>query len=299
MILEPGIHHGITDKVYHSDPCVAPSLSRSIAWEIVSKSAAHAWIKHPRLNPNFKPEDANEAMDFGSVGHELLLGKSSSVEVKDFKDFRTDAAKDWKKECLAAGKIPVLPKTRDRADLMYAAALQHLKASGFLAEFLKADSEVTVIAGEKEHTKRARFDKLLIDPAGAKNRARGEHAIAFDLKITSDASPKACTKQVGNMGYYLQSKFYKETLQAIRPDLAGRIKWVFLFIESEAPFAVTPIELDGAFEALASSQYNRAISAWARGITENHWPTYCDGEGSFTVSPPPYLLTQEMENDSE
>lgn len=299
MKLPPGIYYDVSDKDYHADCAMSPSLSRSIAWELISKSPAHAWLKHPRLNPNHEVEDANAAMDFGQVGHELLLGKEASIIEGAFKDYKTDAAKKWRDTQRESGKLPVLNHVLERADEMVKMALCRISDSGFIKDFLAAKSEVTVITGEGDKTKRARFDKLLIDPDGAKDRQHGEHAIAFDLKITKDVNPENCANKIANMGYDLQEHFYCDVLTQHDPNLAGRIRFVFLFIEDHTPFAVTPIELGGKFRAMGSSRYNRAVSIWETCMRSGHWPTYCDGEGSFTISPPTYAAKKELENEEE
>jgi hypothetical protein len=42
-----------------------PSLNSSIAKLLITRSPKHAWMQHPRLNPNYKPEVKE---DFQSVG---------------------------------------------------------------------------------------------------------------------------------------------------------------------------------------------------------------------------------------
>jgi hypothetical protein len=39
----------VSTAEYHADPCAQPSLSASIARELIHKSPLHAWQVHPKL----------------------------------------------------------------------------------------------------------------------------------------------------------------------------------------------------------------------------------------------------------
>ena len=92
---------------YHADPCPEPSLSSSIARLILSHSPLHAWTEHPRLNPNYKPEESTK-FDRGSAAHALLLEGEDRMAVIPFKDYRKDAAQEARDNARLAGKFPVL-----------------------------------------------------------------------------------------------------------------------------------------------------------------------------------------------
>src|SRR5438132_1009339 len=82
-----------TQAEYFADPCEQPSLSVSIATELILRSPLHAWQIHPRLGGLRRP--TTEAMENGTLIHALLLGKGENrIAVLDVKDFRTNAAKE-------------------------------------------------------------------------------------------------------------------------------------------------------------------------------------------------------------
>src|SRR3972149_4631152 len=53
---------------YIRDPAPEPSLSASVAHLLLTRSARHAWLAHPRLNPAWAPE-ATEQTDLGTLAH--------------------------------------------------------------------------------------------------------------------------------------------------------------------------------------------------------------------------------------
>ena len=237
-------------------------------------------------------------MDFGSLGHAMLLGEDDQIDIGEFKDFRTDAAKLWRDASLSKGRIPALKHVAERAALMRTMALAYIDEIGFGKEFAAARNEVTVIGKIDGSYCRARFDKLLIDPEGSKDRQHSEIAVAFDVKITADAAPEKCQRQIGDMGYDLQKKFYLDTLSAADKRFAGKTRWIFFFIENEFPFCVTAVEIGNLFGATASKRFERGFQRWKRGIQTGDWPTYMNGQGAFTIDAPVYLQRKELEEEA-
>lgn len=306
-LLGPGIHYDVPHDVYHADCCIHPSLSSSVAKVMASKAPIHGWLAHPRLNPEFKSPDPSERMKFGSIVHELMLGQESSVMISPWDDFKTKAAREWRDVQFAAGKIPTISKTFDRAKECTDVAMGWMKGTGYLDAFLRAKSEVTVIAKRErppaatgpDTWMRARFDKLLIDPDGAANRMHGEIALSFDIKVVGDASPEACSRSIGVDYYDMRALFYQKTLGFLDKKFLGKHQNVFLFIESTFPFCVTPMELDNEFWAVAGTRLHRAWNRWDECLRSGNWPTYAAGEGCFIASPPRWIAFQELENPSQ
>ena len=131
--------HDITPEEYHADPCVRrASLSRSAAWTMISECPLMCYTEHPKFGGqgNGDEDDSDEptkAMDYGSVGHVLLLGKGMKVAVGDFNNYMTKAAKEWRDAVRADRDIPVLRKVYDRAVLMVAGIRRELQRFGLLA----------------------------------------------------------------------------------------------------------------------------------------------------------------------
>jgi hypothetical protein len=90
----PGLLSVPADQ-YHADALddTRPSLSASLACVLLAKSPAHAYVQHPRLNPDFAQPDAKKAWDLGTVAHSLLLEGYANVHVVEgVTDWRTKDA---------------------------------------------------------------------------------------------------------------------------------------------------------------------------------------------------------------
>src|SRR6185312_5568438 len=92
MTLPIGLHDGIDPKLYHSDPCESPSLSSSLAKIIIDQTPKHAFVCHPKLNPNFAPKD-DARFDLGSVAHELILDRGAGFDVVEADSWATKDAR--------------------------------------------------------------------------------------------------------------------------------------------------------------------------------------------------------------
>src|ERR1700677_1036911 len=92
--LEQGIFN-LSAEAYHADPCPTASLSSSIAGILLDQSPSHAWLAHPRLNPNYVRESADSRFDLGSAAHMMLLEQREDRIVRvSADDWRTKAAKE-------------------------------------------------------------------------------------------------------------------------------------------------------------------------------------------------------------
>ena len=94
---------------YHADCCEGPSISSTGLRTMWSRSPAHYWATSP-LNPKrIDPED-KPVFNIGRACHHLLLlgrkgfDQEFVVRPEKWSDWRTDAAKDWRAEQIAAGK---------------------------------------------------------------------------------------------------------------------------------------------------------------------------------------------------
>ncbi len=286
-ITAPGLYEGVPAADYHGDFCPLPSLSRGLAATLITKSPLHAKLEHPKL-ATVTPDDPSAAMDFGSLGHKLILGQGADVEVGEWDSWRTNAAKDFREAARAAGKIPVLQETYERALALEEGAKTEFARLGILEAFASGKSEVCAAWQEDGFWLRAMFDRLVMTP---------DFATVYDLKITESAHPSACAKQIANMNYHLQDHHYLRAIEKLFPPLAGRTKFVFLFIENSAPFSVTPVEINGEWKAMAAMQWERAFALWKKCLTDGVWPTYTDK--TVRVEPPGWMMAAELKKEFE
>lgn len=274
--LDTGIHHGVPEDVYHGDPCPMPSLSNSIAKLLVRASPMHAWHAHPRLNPDFEPDEGNDASDMGSILHKMLLGTGSEIEVVRVRygakhekagqlvtDWRTKDAADARDAARKAGRIPVLPHVMDQAHAAAAAARKQLSehSEGRLL-FEPGKPEATLVWQEDVIWCRARVDWLLDDVT----------APPIDLKTTKlSAAPDAWERRV-QLEYAMQDAFYRRGLRALgRPT---RHAMRFLVVEQEPPFGVSVLAPAPSLMELAEGEVERAVRVWTQCIREDRWPGY-------------------------
>lgn len=269
--------HGLTREAYDADPCDAPSLSATVAKELLNKSPLHAWYMHPRLNPGYQREDPTK-FDVGKVAHALMLQDASAVlEIIDADDWRTKAAKDQRDAALKAGKIPVLFEKYEKARAMVAAGRAQLETHEARGAFENGHAEQTLIWQEAGGVWcRSRLDWL-------PDQIR-EGMVLYDYKTTdASAHPDAWTRTMYGMGADIQAAFY---LRGLRKT-AGieRARFRFVVQEVSAPYALSVIELEPASIAMAERKVETAFALWGRCLRDNSWPGYPRRVAHVTAPP--------------
>lgn len=267
---------------YHADPCETPSLSSSTAKTLITRSPQRAFIEHPRLGKQGR--ESTKSMDRGDVIHSLVLGQPLNVEILPFENYRKKEAQVERDAVIDAGKTPVLVH---EMQVYRTTAEQISKQLNIFGIRLEGQSEGSILwqditdDGEKVQC-RSRLDHVC---------ANG-HLLIYDLKTTADASPKACTKTILNFGYDLQAAAYCRAVERSAREWQGRVKFMFLFVEDDAPYPVTPIMLDGAFAAVGLSKWRRAVNLWAKCLRENNWPPYVTEP--ISAVPPQWAIRDEL-----
>jgi hypothetical protein len=260
--IQPGIFD-FDAATYHADPCPYPSLSSSVANILLTQSPAHAWLAHPRLNPAFTvTRETDSRLDLGSIAHAMLLEPHTDpIVIVDAADWRTKAAKEQRDAAHAAGKFAILAHKYADVQAMVIAARAYIDTTELAGIFETGDAERTIIWQEGETWCRARPDLLSAD-----------RRIIVDYKTTDSAAPDAFSKQIGRMGYDLQSEFYSRGMFAItgREDAA----FVFLVQEITRPYACSLISLSNAYREVGQLKVKRALSIWDKCTHQHSWPGY-------------------------
>lgn len=264
MILPAGIHPNVPAEAYHADPCEAPSLSSSVAAEIVARSPLHGWASHPRLNPDFEPEEARQ-LDLGSVAHELLLGRGRGIAVLDFPDWRTKAAKEARDEARASGKTPILQAQFDHASKMVAAAHRQLKAVQGCHEFFgeQGRAELVLVWAIGGLWYRAMLDWISADGR-----------TVLDFKSTTNANPEHLGRKIAAEHLDLRASHYMRGLDMLDAPRAGRRKFFWVFQEVAPPYGLAVVERTAVFAGMGDRKLTAADYAWRDGMTKNRWPGY-------------------------
>jgi hypothetical protein len=285
MTLEPGLHLDVPAADYHADPCATPSLSSSIAKVILAQTPKHAWMKHPRLNPKFTPE-ADDKFTMGSIVHELMLGRGAGIEVIDFDDFKTKAARSIRDDARAAGLTPILLHQYKEACAIAASALTILAKIRHAENFFssKAVSEsVAVWMDIGGPLCRAMLDRFSPEDGGT----------IWDIKTTgAGLSDAALARSITNNGYDLSAAFYTRGARAIGIANAN-FRWVF--VETTEPFEVRVVMGDPTTLALGDRKAATAIEIWRRCLEANDWPGY--PRRIERVEYPPWAEAQWLERE--
>jgi hypothetical protein len=258
---------------YQADPCPAPSLSSGIANRIITQSPLHAWFAHPRLNPNFRSEEAT-VFDLGSCAHAMLLGGDDAIESIDPNDFpgkKGGIPEGWTNEAIRAardaaranGRIPVL-KDKAAECLAMAAVARDAIAN--------CKVRIELAAGRAEHV-------LVWQEGGAWCRARpdwmaNDRRVLLDYKSTAGrAEPGAWIRnQMGPLGYDLQAVHYQRgNARTGGPEHA---QWLFLVQENYAPYACSFVGLSPAMLEIAQKKWELALALWDRCTKNNVWKGY-------------------------
>lgn len=274
-------------ELYHNDPCPEPSLSASVAKVLITRSPLHAWSCHPRLGG--RPWKQTATMTMGSLIHAILLGVGPKIVVVDADNFKTKKAQAARDQALKDRQIPI---TR----------VAFAKALNVAQELIEGPNGFRVqgfwpLVGDKERVFTWQSDggiwcRSMLDCVDVQKGS----ALITDLKSTESAHPEAARRSMENYGYDIQQATYTEAVAANHPKLAGRVGFLFLFFELEAPFAVTPIEGAGTMRELGERRWGRAKRTWRECLTANKWPGYAASE-PVRVEASGWALSQEMEHE--
>lgn len=249
----------IPAEQYHADKTGdVPSLSCSIAKILLNQSPAHAWIAHPRLNPDYQDRESASRMDIGTAAHAMLLEGVDSVVICPFDDWRKKDAQSMRDEAREAGKIPLLESQYFDVRAMTEIASSAANKAGF--NLSSGKPEQTVIWDEGKTRIRTRPDWL----------SDGASQI-IDYKSTALISPSAWMRaSVGN-GYDVQDALYRRGIEAVtgkRPD------FVFMVQETTAPYCVYFVKLSAALQEIGRIKVERALAIWSACMKSGNWPGY-------------------------
>lgn len=244
---------------YHADKdSPVPSLSSSVAKLLISRSPKHAWLTHPRLNPNYREEE-DSRFDLGGAAHALLLEGEDRMAVVEADDWRTKAAKEARDAHRAAGKLPVLLRHYAAVKAMVKEAEQAIAGNPDLAGYALDEGvpEHVIRWHEGDTHLRAMLDWVSND-----------RRVIYDYKSTSNAEPEAFLRLMFQMSYDLQGAFYLRANQ--RPDT----KFIFIAQEIEPPYAVSFIGMPPTMVELGARKVEHAIAIWRTCMANDQWPAY-------------------------
>jgi hypothetical protein len=255
----------IPESTYHADELgdERPSLSKSIAHILLTKSAAHARAAHPKFTP--QPAVEQSKYDVGNAAHALLLeGTDENIVVVEEKDWKKAAAQEARATAWIEGKTPLLPKQWEKVQAMVASA--RVQLAGHQADppvFTNGKPEQTIVLEENGLLLKGRFDWL-----------GNDLDVIDDYKTTSaSAAPEDWTRTMLGIGGDLQAAFYLRLRAAVAP-LVERPQFRFVVQETYEPYALTVMTLAPDLMAFAETKVEHAIAAWRRCVETDVWPAY-------------------------
>lgn len=280
----------VTEADYRNDVIGAPgpSLNYTTAKTIIVDSPLHAYHQHPRLGgQQWEPTPSTDA---GLVFHSLLLEGGKGLAIVDAGDWRTNAAKAARDEARAAGQIPVLVGNVEEIRAAVATIRERMLGMGLP---LTGVSELAVSWTEQSKCGpvlcRTKLDHLIEDKG-----------LILDIKTAGwSVSPDECARHIYESGYDIQYAANTSWLEKYRPELVGRSRFIFVFCERTAPYAVTPVELDGQFRHMGRQRWTRAVETWARCLKDKSWPGYVTKVTSVEPKPWAFAREQELFADAE
>lgn len=267
----PGLYR-MPAAVYHADPCAEPSLSSGIARTLLDQTPRHAYAKHPRLGGTAE-DPRSRKLDLGSIAHELLTGHGKGIHVisatnkagEPVENYLTKAAQEERDTAVAAGLTPVLPCDLSRAERMVKAVQSRLDSiPGARGAFWAGVGETVAVWR---------------DPAGPWGRAMLDWIgptpfEVWDLKTTSAGlSDRALATKIDE-GLDLQAAWYARGLMRLEPELAGRLRFRFVFVEACEPFECRVIELDGEQRHRGERKAVTAAVLFQDCLSRGVWPGY-------------------------
>lgn len=270
---------------YHADKVGSeqPTLSASVAKVLIAESPAHAKAAHPRLTDAPVVEKDEAKFDLGTAVHSMFLEQDhSNIDVLDYDDWRTNAAKAAREESRSYGRVPMLRRQYDQAVLVSEIAREKVAA-------LKVDPPMFT-AGKAEQT------LVWTEPNGVVCRARldwlpDSHRFIDDLKTTgTSANPHSFQRTLFNLQYDLSAAFYLRGLKAVE-GVDAEFRWAV--VEVDWPHEVVALSPAPDALALAEDKVQHAIDLWGKCLAENDWPGY-DGRLHY-VEAPPWAEAQWME----
>ncbi|UFU03462.1 PD-(D/E)XK nuclease-like domain-containing protein [Ruania suaedae] len=262
-ITKPGLYD-LEAADYHSDPVPEGSLSQSRA-KVLLDEGGPAIFHHKENSPRVEKKEFDE----GTVIHALILGKGMErIEVLDFPNYTTKAAREARDAAYAKGLTPLLTKDMARAQKVADSIPDHIRQL-----FTGGEAEVSMFW---RHT------------SGLWLRGQMDYYVAggriVDLKTMNDTSNRGLSRAVWNLRYYMQAAWYRRGVEAITGE---RLPYLIVGIEKTAPYLTRAVELTDDYLAVGEAHMDDAIATYLTCVETGHWPGHPDR--TQRLGPPPWV----------
>lgn len=292
-ITTPG-SYDLSISDYHRQCCDGPSISSSGLRKIREKSPAHFWHESD-LNPNYEPQPATKALNFGKAAHSLLLESKlpdAEFAVAPFAGnyasnedgWKAGEKRDWKTEQEAAGLTVV--------------SQDDLKVIADMAEVLGKHPLVRdgILKGDIERSlfwKPDFADKDGVVPdvwLKARPDVVPHDTIIADYKTAEDASVGKMVRVVADRGYHMQLALMADGIENV---LGRKIEQAALIVqEKKPPYVVAVRFLHQSYLIAGRMEYRAAVHQFNECLKRNEWPGYPDADLHV-----PGWLEKKLENE--
>lgn len=251
------------------------ALSASGA-KLLRRSAAHY------LASTTSNREPTGAMKLGTLTHTLLFEPSAFEEeyaIAPMFDKRTNIGK---KAALEFGEDNAGKKILDESELLRAKAISEAaRGNPVVQEYFEKGGEAETVFQWEQY--------------GVPCKARMDFISGntiLDLKTCKDASPEGFAKQIGSFQYHMQAAFY---LDGFRIATGNDAKFVFIAVESEAPYAVGIYEIDAASLASGGRAMRSAAETFKKAqLPQPDYPCYTTGIRTLAI--PAWALNEPFDN---
>lgn len=283
QITQSGIYYNIAEKDYHADPCPTASFSSSIGAILLNQSPQHAWTAHPKLNPQYEPTTARH-FDIGNIAHSLFLQGIDRAHQCDFRDWRTNDAKDMRDAARDAGEIPILTKDYHHIFKMVEIAHKFLETTELKGLMKCGKPEVTFCWMSMSVISRMFWSKARLD------WLQDDSKVILDYKTTTIAEPGTFTSKIISNDYHLQAVNYQRAVGALSHEIP---EYFWLVQEISPPYGCSLVGLSERMKDLGTQRLERAQSIWAECLKIDHWPGYTTR--TCFAEPPEWAIYREEE----
>ena len=285
--LPVGINAGIDAEQYHRTLGLTKSGLMALR-----KSPAHfwQWMTSP-------PDPSTQAMMLGTATHTLVFEpekwENEIVVIPEDAPKKPTAAQINAKEPSEKGQASIkwwndfYEKNKNKTTITHD---QYLRARGMadavmaceeIVPYLKhpsAKAELSIVGNEL-------VNGMSIACKGRCDLITMDGTIIVDLKTTQDSSSEKFSKNFMSLGYWMQAAHYIKVAR-----LAGLPiqRFIFIAVESEAPYSVALYELDDTSLQKAFEIRQKLLERLANCIATGKYPSHSKGINSLTL---PYWVS--------
>jgi len=262
-----------------------PRLSQSIAKMLLGRSPYVAWHYHRQLGGLSMTSDP---MDTGNLIDERVFS-GEKVVVLDFKDWRTNAAKEARAEAREKGLVPILTKQANKLQPLVSRIRDVMRSSGIdtedqrwhVQDRLTWEQDGVMCEGTPDLWGAGILDGVLD---------------VVDLKTSKRFEPDRLPNKAA-AEWAIQAAAYPWALSILYPEWAGRIRWRWLLAETEAPYDVRWAAPTGDLLVLGEQKWARAVGIWKQLIASGWDDPWSSPD--ITIAAPGWALMQGMDDDEE